>query len=72
MGAVILIEALGGVKRRGPQAEGEGGDGGGSFAHNRAKDNGTFDLSWDLSGTPTFHHNHCGTADPSKAAWDCK
>jgi len=25
MGAVIRIEALGGVKRRGPQAEGEGG-----------------------------------------------
>jgi hypothetical protein len=25
MGAVILIETLGGVKRGGPQAEGEGG-----------------------------------------------
>jgi Right handed beta helix region len=46
--------------------------GGGSFNDNGAKDNGTTDLSWDGFGTPTFHHNHCGTAVPSKAAWDCK
>ncbi len=46
--------------------------GSGSFADNEAKDNATFDLWWDGTGTPTFHHNHCGTALPSQAAWDCK
>ena len=45
---------------------------GGLFVDNDAKDNPTFDLWWDGQGTPTFNKNHCSTAFPSKAAWDCK
>ena len=28
-------------------------------------------LWWDGTGTPSFSHNSCGTASPSKAIWDC-
>jgi Right handed beta helix region len=64
---------LGSTQQYGPPTY----NGSGSFADNEAKDNGSgnpafYDLWWDGTGTPTFHHNHCGTAFPSKAAWDCK
>jgi len=42
------------------------------FDHNSAKNNSSFDLYWDGSGTNIFSKNKCGTASPSKAAWDCK
>ncbi len=43
-----------------------------SFTRNSAKGNAVFDLDWDGTGTMTFSQNHCDTANPSKAAWDCK
>ena len=45
--------------------------GAGTYSDNHAKDNPAVDLFWDGTGTPTFDHNHCGTAAPSKTAWDC-
>lgn len=45
---------------------------GSSFDHNSAEDNSVYDLYWDGSGANAFSKNKCGTALPSKAAWDCK
>jgi hypothetical protein len=44
----------------------------GTFSHNSASGASAFDLWWDTTGSPSFDHNQCGTASPSKAAWDCK
>jgi hypothetical protein len=44
----------------------------GMFSHNSASGASAFDMWWDGTGTPSFDHNQCGTASPSKAAWDCK
>ncbi|HST25162.1 MAG TPA: right-handed parallel beta-helix repeat-containing protein [Gaiellaceae bacterium] len=43
----------------------------GTFSHNSGSGASAFDLSWDSTGSPSFDHNQCGTASPSKAAWDC-
>jgi len=45
--------------------------GAGTFSDNHGNGHAIYDFYWDGSGTPTFDHNHCGTAFPSKAAWDC-
>ncbi len=46
---------------------------GGSFTHNSAHGNAVFDLDRDgPSSANAFLKNKCGTANPSKAAWDCK
>jgi hypothetical protein len=46
-------------------------DGFGTYTDNHAKGHSTYDLYWDGTGAPTFDNNHCGTAFPSEAAWDC-
>jgi len=43
----------------------------GTFSHNSASGSSGADLWWDGTGTPSFSHNRCGTASPSKAIWDC-
>ncbi len=42
------------------------------YEKNSAHGNSVVDLFWNGLGVGnTFHKNHCGTAAPSKAAWDC-
>jgi hypothetical protein len=43
----------------------------GTFSHNSASGSSGADLWWDGTGTPSFSHNSCGTASPSKAIWAC-
>ena len=43
----------------------------GTFSHNSASGSSGADLWWDGTGTPSFSHNSCGTASPSKAIWGC-
>jgi hypothetical protein len=43
----------------------------GTFSHNSASGSSGTDLWWDGTGTPSFSHNRCGTASPSKAIWHC-
>ena len=43
----------------------------GTFSHNSASGSSDADLWWDGTGTPSFSHNSCGTASPSKAIWGC-
>ncbi len=43
-----------------------------SLTDNSAHDNVRFDLYWDGAGSVKFDGNHCGTAYPSKAKWDCE
>ena len=47
------------------------GSTGGVFKKNSAFGNAVVDLDWDSTGVHTFSKNKCGTAIPSKAAWDC-
>ena len=44
----------------------------GTFSHNSASGSSVADLWWDGTGTPSFSHNRCGTASPSKAVWGCR
>jgi len=42
------------------------------FADNSAFGNSVFDLDWDGAGKQAFRNNHCATARPSPAVWDCR
>jgi parallel beta-helix repeat protein len=74
----IEIVSSTGVDARSNQADTNGGRGirlrnttASRFSHNSAHANGVIDLDWDALGSNHFHHNSCGTALPSKTAWDC-
>jgi parallel beta-helix repeat protein len=42
------------------------------FTENSAFGNTVVDLDWDGVGTQVFRDNHCATARPSTATWDCR